>query len=218
MATKKSSSAAKKKSASKKASKKTSTVKKQTAKKEQSMLFSHDESAQASLQSPVHTPEVSESSEKETGNGVYMFLVIAGVLAIAYLGYSKWQNSKKAASPTETKQEVTAVKAEEKTPAPTEEVSKSDESSSVAGFLTDKIAAKKYADAASYCKSVNGTLPSKQDLVEFSKTAPAKLKANTDKYWTNLEDGKKNAFAVRLSNGKTSSVAKTIETKVLCKN
>lgn len=217
MATKKSSRAAKKKSAPKKAAKKPASASKaQNSKKEQTLFFANDESAQASLQSPVPASESSETSEKEANNGVYMFLVLAGVLAIAYLGYSKWQNSKKEPVAVETKQVVTAPKAEEK---PAVEETKSEETATAsAGFLIEKISTKKWNDAASYCKSIGGNLPTKQELVDFSKSAPAKLKENTDKYWTSMEDGKKSAFATRLSNGKTSSLTKVTETKVLCKN
>ncbi|MDF3821416.1 hypothetical protein P3G55_16045 [Leptospira sp. 96542] len=218
MATKKSSSAAKKKTAPKKkvAKKQSKTVKKQSVREEQTALFTFDESAQASLQSPVSQSEETPKSSKESGNGVYLFLVIAGVAAIGYLAYAKFSKSKQEPGPAaQTKVETPAKKVEEETKPVVEEV-KSSESS---GFLVDAIASKKWADAASYCKSVNGTLPTNVELVAYSKSLPADKKASlSDKYWTTLEDGKKNAFAVKISTGKTSSSAKTTELKVLCKN
>ncbi|MCG6139952.1 hypothetical protein [Leptospira mtsangambouensis] len=217
MATKKSSSAAKKK-AVKKAAKKTNTVKKQSTRNEGASLFRNDESAQVSLQSPVSHSEGS-SQTKESGNGVYLFLVLAGVLAIGYLGYVKYFKTKAqtpvatASVPADAQTKPVAAEPEKKveeTPAPAEE--------STAGFLVDKVASKKWSEAAAYCKSVGGVVPSKDDLVKFAATAPKEIKSSEEKYWTKTEVDKKSGLAYRFSNGKAPKVDKATSLKVLCKN
>ncbi|MCW7480196.1 hypothetical protein [Leptospira kanakyensis] len=215
MATKKSSSAAKKK-AVKKAAKKTNTVKKQSTRNESASLFRNDESAQVSLQSPVSHSEGSSQS-KESGNGVYLFLVLAGVLAIGYLGYVKYFKTKApvavTSAPADAQTKPVAAEPEKKveeTPAPAEE--------STAGFLVDKVASKKWTEAAAYCKSVGGVVPSKDDLVKFAATAPKEIKSSEEKYWTKTEVDKKLGLAYRFSNGKAPKVDKATSLKVLCKN
>ncbi|PKA27892.1 hypothetical protein [Leptospira levettii] len=218
MATKKSSSAAKKK-AVKKAAKKTNTVKKQSTRNESASLFGNDESAQASLQSPVSHSESSHGT-KESGNGVYLFLVLAGILAIGYLGYVKYLKPK---APTATTQaEATKAPADAQTKpvadAPEKKVEEAPKEVAPSGFIVDKIASKKFTEAAAYCKSVGGVVPSKEDLVKFAATAPNEIKTSEDKFWTKTEVDKKSGLAYRFSNGKAPKVDKATALKVLCKN
>ncbi|XDD46569.1 hypothetical protein AB3N60_00305 [Leptospira sp. WS39.C2] len=218
MATKKSSSAAKKK-AVKKAAKKTNTVKKQSARNESASLFGNDESAQASLQSPVSHSESSQGT-KESGNGVYLFLVLAGILAIGYLGYVKYLKPKATTATTQVEAQKAPSDAQTKPVSETAEkkVEEAPKEVSSAGFLVDKIASKKFTEAAAYCKSVGGVVPSKDDLVKFAATAPSEIKASEDKFWTKTEIDKKSGLAFRFSNGKAPKVDKATSLKVLCKN
>lgn len=219
MATKKSSSAAKKK-AVKKAAKKTNTVKKQSTRNESASLFGNDESAQASLQSPVSHSEGSSHASKESGNGVYLFLVLAGILAIGYLGYVKYLKPKAPTATTQTDATKAPADAQTKPVADSAEkkVEETSKDGSITGFLTDKIASKKFAEAAAYCKSVGGVVPSKDDLVKFAATAPTEIKTSEDKFWTKTEIDKKSGLAYRFSNGKAPKVDKATSLKVLCKN
>ncbi|TGK96202.1 hypothetical protein EHQ30_06210 [Leptospira brenneri] len=214
MATKKSSSAAKKK-AVKKAAKKTNTVKKQSTRNESASLFRNDESAQVSLQSPVSHSEGSSQS-KESGNGVYLFLVLAGVLAIGYLGYVKYFKTK-APAPVATAS-VPADAQTKPVPEPEKKAEETPLEESTAGFLVDKVASKKWTEASAYCKSVGGVVPSKDDLVKFAATAPKEIKSSEEKYWTKTEVDKKLGLAYRFSNGKAPKVDKATSLKVLCKN
>ncbi|BDA77127.1 hypothetical protein LPTSP3_g00570 [Leptospira kobayashii] len=222
MATKKSSSAAKKKAAAKKPAAKKNSVKKQSVREESGSLFASDESAHASLQSAVKS--TSETSEKsETGNGVYLFLVLAGVVAIGYLGYAKYsakKNQAPAAEPVKVEAEAPKVeekKAEVATEAPTapEEAAKA----TTSNFLVDKIEKKVWSDASSYCKGIGASLPSKGELADFAKNAPKELK-NADKYWSSTESvkSKSKAIAVKLETGANFAETKTNKNKVLCKN
>ncbi|MGV3667329.1 MAG: hypothetical protein ACO1NV_14460 [Leptospira bouyouniensis] len=218
MATKKSSSAAKKK-AVKKAAKKTNTVKKQSTRNESASLFRNDETAQASLQSPVSHSEGSSHGTKESGNGVYLFLVLAGILAIGYLGYVKYLKPKApAAAQTETSKVPADAQTKPVAEAAEKKVEEAPKEVTAAGFLTDKIASKKFAEAAAYCKSVGGVVPSKDDLVKFAATAPNEIKTSEDKFWTKTEVDKKSGLAYRFSNGKAPKVDKATSLKVLCKN
>ncbi|TGM39376.1 hypothetical protein EHQ75_10260 [Leptospira levettii] len=230
MATKKSSSAAKKK-AVKKAAKKTNTVKKQSTRNESASLFGNDESAQASLQSPVSHSESSHGT-KESGNGVYLFLVLAGILAIGYLGYVKYLKPKAPTATTQaeapkaptatTQAEAPKAPADAQTKpvadAPEKKVEEAPKEVVSSGFLVDKIASKKFTEAAAYCKSVGGVVPSKEDLVKFAATAPNEIKTSEDKFWTKTEVDKKSGLAFRFSNGKAPKVDKATSLKVLCKN
>ncbi|EKJ88018.1 hypothetical protein [Leptospira meyeri] len=215
MATKKSSSAAKKK-AVKKAAKKTNTVKKQSTRNESASLFRNDESAQVSLQSPVSHSEGS-SQTKESGNGVYLFLVLAGVLAIGYLGYVKYFKTK-AQTPVATASVPADAQTKPVAAEPEKKVEEAPAEESTAGFLVDKVASKKWSEAAAYCKSVGGVVPSKEDLVKFAATAPKEIKSSEEKYWTKTEVDKKSGLAYRFSNGKAPKVDKATSLKVLCKN
>lgn len=219
MATKKSSSAAKKK-AVKKAANKTNTVKKQSTRNESASLFGNDESAQASLQSPVSHSEGSSHGAKESGNGVYLFLVLAGILAIGYLGYVKYLKPNAPATTTQAEAPKAPADAQTKPVADTPEKKVEEAPKEVAssGFLVDKIASKKFAEAAAYCKSVGGVVPSKDDLVKFAATAPSEIKTSEDKFWTKTEVDKKSGLAYRFSNGKAPKVDKATSLKVLCKN
>lgn len=214
MATKKSSSAAKKK-AVKKAAKKTNTVKKQSTRNESASLYKNDESAQVSLQSPVSHSDGSSHGTKESGNGVYLFLVLAGVLAIGYLGYVKYFKTKAPVA-------VASVPADAQTKpvaaAPETKVEEAQTEAPAAGFLVDKVASKKWSEAGAYCKSVGGVVPSKDDLVKFAATAPKEIKSSEEKYWTKTEVDKKSGLAYRFSNGKAPKVDKATSLKVLCKN
>ncbi|MBL0954715.1 MULTISPECIES: hypothetical protein [Leptospira] len=218
MATKKSSSAAKKK-AVKKAAKKTNTVKKQSTRNESASLFGNDESAQASLQSPVSHSEGSHGT-KESGNGVYLFLVLAGILAIGYLGYVKYLKPKAPTATTQAEAPKAPADAQTKPVAETPEKKVEEAPKEVvsSGFLVDKIASKKFTEAAAYCKSVGGVVPSKEDLVKFAATAPNEIKTSEDKFWTKTEVDKKSGLAYRFSNGKAPKVDKATALKVLCKN
>lgn len=219
MATKKSSSAAKKK-AVKKAAKKTNTVKKQSTRNESASLFGNDESAQASLQSPVSHSDSSDHGTKESGNGVYLFLVLAGIIAIGYLGYVKYLKPKAPTATTQVEATKTPADAQTKPVADASEKKAEETPKEVAtaGFLTDKIASKKFTEAAAYCKSVGGVVPSKEDLVKFAATAPNEIKTSEDKFWTKTEVDKKSGLAYRFSNGKAPKVDKATSLKVLCKN
>ncbi|MCW7507402.1 hypothetical protein CH354_04850 [Leptospira levettii] len=218
MATKKSSSAAKKK-AVKKAAKKTNTVKKQSTRNESASLFGNDESAQASLQSPVSHSESSHGT-KESGNGVYLFLVLAGILAIGYLGYVKYLKPKAPTATTQAEAPKAPADAQTKpvADAPEKKVEEAPKEVVSSGFLVDKIASKKFTEAAAYCKSVGGVVPSKEDLVKFAATAPNEIKTSEDKFWTKTEVDKKSGLAFRFSNGKAPKVDKATSLKVLCKN
>ncbi|TGM69291.1 hypothetical protein EHQ96_07085 [Leptospira levettii] len=218
MATKKSSSAAKKK-AVKKAAKKTNTVKKQSTRNESASLFGNDESAQASLQSPVSHSESSHGT-KESGNGVYLFLVLAGILAIGYLGYVKYLKPKAPNATTQAEAPKAPADAQTKPVAdsPEKKVEEAPKEVVSSGFLVDKIASKKFTEAAAYCKSVGGVVPSKEDLVKFAATAPNEIKTSEDKFWTKTEVDKKSGLAYRFSNGKAPKVDKATSLKVLCKN
>lgn len=200
---------------SKKTAKKTNTVKKQSTRNESASLFRNDESAQVSLQSPVSHSDGSSHGTKESGNGVYLFLVLAGVLAIGYLGYVKYFKTKAPVA-------VATVPADAQTkPVPAEPEKKVEEAKpevSAAGFLVDKVASKKWTEAAAYCKSVGGVVPSKDDLVKFAATAPKEIKSSEEKYWTKTEVDKKSGLAYRFSNGKAPKVDKATSLKVLCKN
>ncbi|TGN11025.1 hypothetical protein [Leptospira ilyithenensis] len=220
MATKKSSSAAKKKAAAKKPAAKKNSVKKQSVREESGSLFASDESAHTSLQSAVKS--TSETSEKsETGNGVYLFLVLAGVVAIGYLGYAKY-SAKKNQTPVAGPAKVEAPKVEEKkTEAITEAPTAPEEAAKAAtsNFLVDKIEKKVWSDASSYCKGIGANLPSKGELADFAKNAPKELK-NDDKYWSGNESvkSKSKAIAVKLETGANFAEPKTNKNKVLCKN
>lgn len=214
MATKKSSSAAKKKAA-KKAAKKATKVKRTSPKQESSSLFTQDVTEQVSLQSPVSSSEERSNQEKEAGKGVYLFLVIAGVLAIAYLGYVKYSKSKTAdataAAAVDSK--ATATKAPVVEEKPAEPVS----SATPGEYLVDKIASKKWTEAATYCQSEGGSLPLQTELASYKESAPDSIKTNAERFWTKGEFDKKLAVAYRFSDGKVSRIDKTKSLQVLCK-
>ncbi|TGN20375.1 hypothetical protein [Leptospira idonii] len=227
MATKKSSSAAKKKAAPKKqaAKKKSNTVKKQSVREESAALYTNDESAQASLQSAVtHSEPASE--KQESGNGIYLFLVLAGVAAIGYLGYAKYVAKKNQVAVEPAKVETTttpvAPKVEESKPEVTEAPTAPEEAvaSATSAYLVDKIGTKKkWTEAAAYCKEIGASLPSKQELGDFAKNASKELK-NSDKYWSSNESAKskEKAISIKLETGANFAEPKSTKNKVLCKN
>lgn len=209
MATKKSSSAAKKKAAPKKqaAKKKSTSVKRPTVIEESAALYANDDSAQASLHSAAST---SSNEKNESGNGIYLFLVLAGVAAIGYLGYAKY-NSKKAEAPV--------VKVEEKAIVPTTAPEEAAKAVS-AKFAVEKIeSGKKWDEAVSYCEKLGAKLPTKQELADFSKDAPEDLKTK-EMFWAMNTSAKKasNGFVVSFKDGKSIVTPKSEKHKVLCKN
>lgn len=215
MATKKSSSAAKKQIAKKKSN----IVKKQQNREEESSSFSIDDSAQASLQTAVKTSPEEATKKTESGNGIYLFLVLAGVAAIGYLGYAKYSSKKTQPETEPTKVEAPKMKEKkletsEASTAP-EEAAKA----SMAKFAVDKIeSGKKWEEAISYCKSIGASLPKKQELADFSKDAPKELKTK-DLFWANNTQKKTgNGYVFSFKNGKSTSTVKTEKHKVICKN
>lgn len=211
MATKKSSSAAKKKAAPKKqaAKKKSTSVKRPTVIEESAALYANDDSAQASLQSAASK---SPNEKNESGNGIYLFLVLAGVAAIGYLGYAKY-NSKKAEAPV--------VKVEEKPMVPATTTAPEEAAKAVsAKFAVEKIeSGKKWDEAVSYCEKLGAKLPTKQELADFSKDAPQDLKTK-EMFWAMNTSAKKasNGFVVSFKDGKSIVTPKSEKHKVLCKN
>jgi hypothetical protein len=222
MATKKSSSAAKKKAAPKKqaAKKKSTSVKKPSAIEESAALYANDDSAHASLQSAASTSSNEKSDKNESGNGVYLFLVLAGVAAIGYLGYAKYNSKKSEPTAEQTRVETPVVKVEKKpaeqieTPTAPEEAAKA----AIAKFAVDKIeSGKKWDEAISYCEKLGASLPSKQEFADFSKEAPKELKSD-ETYWTKNFANNTKAYTFSLKTGKPASAVKTEKHKVLCKN
>jgi len=222
MATKKSSSAAKKKAAPKKqaAKKKTTSVKKPSAIEESAALYANDKSAQASLQSAASTSSNEKSDKNESGNGIYLFLVLAGVAAIGYLGYAKYNNKKTESTAAPVKVETPVSKTEEK-PAETVDAPTAPEEAAkaaVAKFAVDKIeSGKKWEEAVSYCEKLGASLPTKQEFADFSKEAPKEVKSD-DLYWTKNFANNTKAFAFNLKAKKALSTVKSEKHKVLCKN
>ena len=222
MATKKSSSAAKKKAAPKKqaAKKKSTSVRKPSAIEESAALYANDDSAQASLQSAASTSSNEKSDKNESGNGIYLFLVLAGVAAIGYLGYAKYNNKKSEASTSPVRVETPVTKTDDK---PVEQVETSTApeeaaKAAVAKFAVDKIeTGKKWDEAVSYCEKLGANLPTKQEFADFSKEAPKDVKSD-DLYWTKNFANNTKAFAFNLKAKKAISTIKTEKHKVLCKN
>ncbi|MDZ4725090.1 MAG: hypothetical protein SH817_02960 [Leptospira sp.] len=223
MATKKSSSAAKKKAAPKKqaAKKKSTTVKKPSMREESASLFSNDESAQVSLQSAAVSTSSKDKNEKnESGNGVYLFLVLAGVAAIGYLGYAKYKSKSAETLPNQTKVETPEVKVDKKPAEVTESTTAPEEAAKaeVKKFAVDKIeSGKKWEEAGSYCEKLGAILPSRQEFADYSKEAASDLKTD-DVYWTKNFANNTKAFAFNFKTGKSVTILKSEKHKVLCKN
>ncbi len=217
MATKKSSSAAKKKAAPKKqaAKKKSTTVRKPTDREESAALYANDESTTSSL------PEVKKSSndKNESGNGIYLFLVLAGIAAIAYLGYAKF-TGKKAEPKTEQTSEAPKPVTETKPTETVDPLTAPEEAAkaALAKYAVDKIeSGKKWEEAGSYCKSLGASLPTKTELTDYAKDAPKELKSD-DTFWTsNVANDSKKAFVFSFKTG-VKKTLKTEKHKVLCKN
>lgn len=218
MATKKSSSAAKKKAAPKKqaAKKKSTSVKNQSVIDESAALYTNDASVQASLQAET-TNSIDTPQKSESGNGIYLFLVLAGVAAIGYLGYAKYTGKKaepSATTTTPTPQTQEQVKPEVKV----EKVEEVPPVSVTQKFAVDKIeAGKKWEEANSYCEKMGAVLPSKQEFAEILKDAPSELKTG-DIFWTKSYANDKKGFGFNLKSGKALSLPKTEKHKVVCKN
>ncbi|GBF51280.1 hypothetical protein LPTSP4_28120 [Leptospira ryugenii] len=224
MATKKSSSAAKKKAAPKKqaAKKKTTNARTSNAKESQASLFAHDESAQVSLQAATTSEASTSDKSNESSGGLYLFLVLAGIAVLFYVGYAKYKSKPSEANVAPAALETPAPKVEETKPpetnvegtTPPEEAAKASDSK----FLTDKIqSGKKWDEATTYCQSLGANLPSKLELADFSKSADKELKTD-DQYWTKNFANATKAYAFSFKSGKSTSALKTAKLKVLCKN
>ncbi len=216
MATKKSSSAAKKKAASKKQAvkKKSTAVKRPSAKAESAALYANDESAQASLQSAATTSNGEKKDKSGSGNGIYLFLVLAGVAALLFLGYAKVTKNQSASTTSEPPKLEKPVEKVEETPTAPEEAVKA----AIAKFAVDKIeSGKKWEEAVSYCEKLGASLPSKQEFSDYAKDAPKEL-TTEDIYWTKNFANNSKAFAFNVNSKKVVTVSKTEKHKVLCKN
>lgn len=227
MATKKSSSAPGKKAAPKK---KSAPVKK-SAVVEQQETAVVQEVASAPLEPKVETPVV---AEEKGGNGIYLFLVIAGLVALVYLvvvnqkkNAESKENSVKTEAPASEKIEAPAEEAKTEAvteaPAETKPVAKETEVATDSPFLVAKSdigTGKTFAEAEKFCAEKSAKLPTKTELAGFDKTgqAPEHVKKSKDKFW--LSDVQKKGkthfgFSFKDDSSKATSVDQKLS--VICK-
>jgi hypothetical protein len=177
MATKKTvKSNAVKKTASKK---KSPANKKSTVKSSQSIVrenLDRDiDSSNEEMSTPSYHPTNVDESTKKSGNPIFRFLIIAGLILIAVIVYSQFSKGNKKETATTTPSTTTntttsSVQKPVETPPSVakEETSATTSNSKLNGFNLEKIATgKTLVEAKEHCKSLSSELPSNQELKDL---------------------------------------------------
>lgn len=199
MATKKTvKSNAVKKTASKKKSpaNKKSTVKSSQSTVRESIDRDLDSSNEESS-TPSYHPTTVEESTKKSGNPIFRFLIIAGLILIAVIVYSNVSKGNKKETTSTTPSTTTSatsssvIKPVETTPPVVKEETIAPSATSntkLNGFNLEKIATgKTLAEAKEYCKSLSSELPSSKELKDLKisfKDGSLPKELQGSEFWT----------------------------------
>lgn len=218
MATKKTAkSKAVKKSAPKKKSpaKKKSSIKKSPVSVQREVIDRDIDSSYEESTTPNYQPSVSEESTEKSGNPVFRFLIIAGLILIALIVWSQFSNKSKS---TETKETTVESKAKPSVVEKEPETEKATTDNLKSGeYNLENIAQGKTLDEAKdFCKSNSLSLPSSNEFKSFKKTLgesiPKELEGSD--FWTNTAGM---AIKYSFASDKGVTAASSDKNSVLCK-
>ncbi|WCL49807.1 hypothetical protein [Leptospira sp. GIMC2001] len=174
--------------------------------------------------SPGYNPSPSsDETEAKSGNPVFKFLIIAGLILIAIFAYTQItkSSSESSNSPSDSSKqpEKLVVKEEVK---PTEEAPKTAEapkvemsSEGLKGFALDKLeSSKTYAEAVAHCNSLGKSLPSSIDLKAIKKANIPSALTNAV-VWSPTNG---TVLKFDFKSGKGQNVSDTEKLSVLCKD
>lgn len=225
MATKKTvKSNAVKKTASKKKSpaNKKSTVKSSQYTSNESVEREID-SSNEELSNPNYHPAKVEESSKKSGNPIFRFLIIAGLILIAVIVYSKFSkgNNKEVTTTTANATTSTTTSSVQKPVEKPTPIAKEEATTSISklnGYNLEKIVSDKtLAEAKDYCKSLSTELPSSSELKDLKKSfkdgsLPKELQGS--EFWTGTK-GVDIKFSFASGKGITAKVSEKLS--VVCK-
>lgn len=215
MATKKTAkSKAVKKSAPQKKSpaKKNTSIKKSPVSAQREVIDRDLESSNGESSIPNYNPSVNEEKEEKSGNPIFRFLIIAGLILIALIVYSQFASKSKTSETTVETQEKAPAKAEEAVvEKPSAVKLKSGE------FNLENIAkGKSLEEAMDYCKSLSLTLPSSAELKTFKSTLGSSIPKELEgtDFWTNTAGM---ALKFNFASGKGIKASASDKNSVVCK-
>ena len=133
-------------------------------------------------------------------------IVVIVLLVIGIIVFLNYLNKKKASKMEESVKTETTEK-----PEPKAEEPKASSGEWQKGVGTDP---KTFADAGKYCEKKEMRLPTKEELVNYQKSAPKEL-LEYNRYWTSTADGKEYA-TVRMKTGHVSSREPSKKYRVIC--